>query len=212
MTLSPDEQTIYFQLSFFHGYVAMDRKTGKIIRLTRLPNLIPDTPRILYLLDSAHHGIAANPTGTKICVAGTMSDYATVVNVKTSKPSPLIKGGLKPYWVTQSWDGKHCLISWSGSDKVSKISYKTAKIVQTQTVGDHPQRIRNGFLRKSYVAGLGTVARAKPIAGSGLPPTVWEQRAGRLTRLIASSSRGSAGRRRSADRATLTPGAVRPGR
>ena len=56
---------------------------------------------LLYVLDSAHHGIAANPEGTKICVAGTMSDYAAVVNVKTSKPSPLIKGGLKPYWVTQ---------------------------------------------------------------------------------------------------------------
>ena len=174
MTLSPDEKTIYFQLSFFHGYVEMDRRTGKIKRLTRLPNLIPTTPRILYLLDSAHHGIAANPEGTKICVAGTMSDYATVVNVKNQRPSPLIKGGLKPYWVTQSWDGKHCLISWSGSDKVSKISYETAKIVQTQAVGDHPQRIRNGFLRTSYVAGLGTVDRAKPLAGSGLAPSVWE--------------------------------------
>ena len=84
-------------------------------------------------------------------------------------------GGLKPYWVTPSWDGKHCLISWSGSDKISKISYDTAKIVKTQAVGDHPQRIRNGFIRKSYVAGLGTVVtRAEPIAGSGLPPTAWE--------------------------------------
>lgn len=176
MTLSPDEKTIYFQLSYFHGFVEMDRATGKIRRLTRLPNLIPNTPRIMYLLDSAHHGIAANPQGTKICVAGTMSDYATVVNVRTRKPSPLIMGGLKPYWVTPSWDGKHCLISWSGSDKISKISYDTAKIVRTQAVGDHPQRIRNGFIRKSYVAGLGTVVtRAEPIAGSGLPPTVWER-------------------------------------
>ena len=175
MTLSPDEKTIYFQLSFFHGYVEMDRGTGKIKRVTRLPNLVPGTPRVLYLLDSAHHGIAANPKGNKICVAGTMSDYATVVDVKTQRPSPLIKGGLKPYWVTQSWDGEHCLISWSGSDKVSKISYKTAKIVQTQAVGDHPQRIRNGYLRKAYVAGLGAVARAKPLAGSALPPTSWER-------------------------------------
>ncbi len=175
MTLSPDEKTVYFQLSFFHGFVEMNLRTGKINRLTRLPNLIPNTPRPLYLLDSAHHGIAANPEGTKICVAGTMSDYAVVVNVKSSKRSPLIKGGLKPYWVTESWDGKHCLISWSGSDKVSKISYKTAKIVRSRKVGDHPQRVRNGFVRKSYVPGLGVAVRDDPLAGAGLPPTVWER-------------------------------------
>ena len=45
MTLSPDEKKLYFQLSFFHGFVEMDRRTGKIARVMRLPNLIPDTPR-----------------------------------------------------------------------------------------------------------------------------------------------------------------------
>ena len=134
----------------------MGRQTGKITRVTHLPNLVPSKPRELYVLDSAHHGIAANPSGTKLCVAGTMSDYAAVVNVKTSRPKPLLKGGKKPYWVTPSWNGKHCLISWSGTDSVSKISYRTAKIVKTVPVGDHPQRIRNGFLRKAYAAGLGT--------------------------------------------------------
>jgi DNA-binding beta-propeller fold protein YncE len=173
MTLSPDEKKIYFQLSFFHGYVEMSRKTGKITRVTRLPNLIPEVPRVAYLLDSAHHGIAANPDGDQICVAGTMSDYATVVDVRTSRPSPLIKGGLKPYWVTPTWDGKHCLISWSGSDEVSKISYRTAKIVQTQAVGDHPQRIRNGFLRTSYAAGLGVAGGSEHVRE--VAPTDWER-------------------------------------
>ncbi len=60
----------------------MNRRTGKITRVKRLPNLVPDTPREQYLLDSAHHGIAMNPRGTKICVAGTMSDYATVVDAQ----------------------------------------------------------------------------------------------------------------------------------
>ena len=119
-----------------------------------------------------------------------MSDYATVVNVKTRKPSPLIMGGLKPYWVTPSWDGKHCLISWSGSDKISKISYDTAKIVKTQAVGDHPQRIRNGFIRKSYVAGLGTAADA---AAPRAAPTDWERGRPRCGRSRA-ARRGSAGR------------------
>ncbi len=64
---------------------------------------------------------------------------------------------------------------WSGSDKVSKISYKTAKIVRSRKVGDHPQRVRNGFVRKAYVARLGVAVRDDPLAGAGLPPTVWER-------------------------------------
>ncbi len=155
MTLSPDEQTFYFQLSFLHGFVAMDRATGKIIRVKHLPNLVPDMPREQYLLDSAHHGIAMNPSGTKICVAGTMSDYATVVDAKTFERGPLLKRqGGKPYWVTQSWDGRYCYISWSGRDQVAKISYRTERIVQTVPVGDHPQRVRNGFVLRSLVPGL----------------------------------------------------------
>ncbi|MFA6297542.1 MAG: YncE family protein [Nocardioides sp.] len=154
LTLSPDEKKIYFQLSFFHGFVQMDRRTGRITHVRRLPNLIKDTPREQYLLDSAHHGIAMNPAGTKLCVAGTMSDYATVVDARTDKRSPLIKGGLKPYWVTPSWDGRYCYISWSGSDTVSRISYRTARIVSTTKVGDHPQRVRNGVIRKGLLAGL----------------------------------------------------------
>lgn len=155
MTLSPDEKTVYFQVSFFHGFLAMNLRTGKITKVKRLPNLIPNTPRELYLLDSAHHGIAMNPAGTKICVAGTMSDYATVVDTRSWKHSPLLKrGDGKPYWVTQSHDGRHCYISWSGTDQVSKISYRTGRIVRSAKVGDHPQRVRNGFVQKSLVAGL----------------------------------------------------------
>ncbi len=154
MTLSPDEKKFYFQLSFFHGFVELDRASGKITRVKHLPNLVKDTPREQYLLDSAQHGIAMNPRGTKICVAGTMSDYATVVDARTFERGTLIKGGLKPYWVTPSWDGRTCYISWSGSDKISKISYRTGRITQSVAVGDHPQRVRNGFVATSLVDGL----------------------------------------------------------
>jgi len=172
MTLSPDEKKFYFQLSFFHGFVELDRKSGKITRVKRLPNLVPNTPRPQYLLDSAHHGIAMNPRGTRICVAGTMSDYATLVDARTWHRTKLLKGGLKPYWVTPSWDGKYCYISWAGSDKISRISYRTARIQNSLFVGDHPQRIRNGFIQRSYVDGLGTAVASKPARTSG--PTAWE--------------------------------------
>ena len=173
MTLSPDEKKIYFQLSFFHGFLEMNRASGKITRVVRLPNLIPNLPRVAYLLDSAHHGIAMNPEGTRICVAGTMSDYATLVSTRTWKRSKLLKGGKKPYWVTPSWDGKHCYISWSGTDTVSKISYRTAKIVKTTKVGDHPQRVRNGLIRTGYLGSLGFNEASKPPRTDG--PTAWER-------------------------------------
>lgn len=154
LTMSPDAKQMYFQLSFFHGFVEMNRRTGRITRVRRLPNLVKDTPREQYLLDSAHHGIAMNPRGSRLCVAGTMSDYVTVVKRKDLRRGPLLKGGEKPYWVTPSYDGRYCYVSWSGSDTVSRISYRTRRIDKTVPVGDHPQRIRNGFVHRPFVAGL----------------------------------------------------------
>ena len=154
MTLSPDEKRVYFQVSFFHGYVTMNLRTGEIVDITRLPKRTEE-PRENYLLDSAHHGIALSPDGGALCVAGTMDDYAVVVDPRTGERGRLLvrKGG-KPYWVTQSGDGRYCYISWSGTDEVSRISYDTGRIVSTVTVGDHPQRIRNGVVDRSLVAAL----------------------------------------------------------
>jgi hypothetical protein len=155
MTLSPDERRVYFQVSFFHGYVEMNLRTGRVGGFTRLPNLVRDTPREQYLLDSAHHGIAMNPRGSRICVAGTMSDYATVVRARDGRRGRLLrKEDGKPYWVTPSRNGRFCYISWSGTDELSRISYRTGRINRTVRVGDHPQRVRNGFVARSLVAGL----------------------------------------------------------
>lgn len=177
ITISPDEEKFYFQLSFFHGFVELDRRSGRITRVKRLPNLVPELPRPAYLLDSAHHGIAMNPRGTRICVAGTMSDYATmVVPRRRWGHTKLLKGGLKPYWVTPSWDGRYCYISWAGSDTVSRISYRTARIVDTTRVGDHPQRVRNGFVQRSLVGGIGFADSSAPRRTS--VATAWETPAG----------------------------------
>ena len=154
MTLSPDEKRVYFQVSFFHGYVTMNLRTGKIVDITRLPKRTEE-PRENYLLDSAHHGIALSPDGGALCVAGTMDDYAVVVDPRTGERGRLlVREGGKPYWVTQSGDGRYCYISWSGTDEVSRISYDTGRIVSTVPVGDHPQRIRNGVVDRSLVAAL----------------------------------------------------------
>jgi len=152
MALSPDERFVYFQVSFFHGFVEYDLKRDRVTRVAHLPiaDAIKDLPREQYLLDSAHHGIAMNGRGTRLCVAGTMSDYAAIVSRKTFRYR-LIHGGDKPYWATTSANGRYCLVSWSGSDRISVISYKRKKEIARVPVGDHPQRVRNGTVRTRWL-------------------------------------------------------------
>jgi hypothetical protein len=84
-----------------------------------------------------------------------MSDYATVVDVRGRQRDRLLKReDGKPYWVTPSANGRYCYISWSGTDEISRIGYRTGRIERTVRVGDHPQRIRNGFVRRALVRGL----------------------------------------------------------
>jgi DNA-binding beta-propeller fold protein YncE len=145
MTLSPDERFLYFQVSFFHGFVEFDLQQDKPTRLAMLPvsAAAQKLRRDEYVLDSAHHGLAMNAAGTKLCVAGTMSDYAAVVDRATFN-TQIAAQGQKPYWATNSMDGKHCLVSFSGDDRVGVISYADAKEVASIPVGDHPQRMRTG--------------------------------------------------------------------
>ena len=151
MALSPNERFVYFQVSFFHGFVEYDLAQDRVLRVAQLPNLVPDMPREQYLLDSAHHGIAMNPEGTRLCVAGTMDDYAAIVNRGTFDYRLLQPGFTKPYWVTNSGDGRYCFISWSGSDRISAISYEDRRVVGTVRVGDHPQRMRMGVVTRTWL-------------------------------------------------------------
>lgn len=159
MAHTPDERFFYFQVSFFHGFVEYDMLTDRITRVATLPNFVPDMPREQYVNDSAHHGIAMNGAGTKLCVAGTMDDYAAIVSRKTFAYNIVadrrdVEG--KPYWSTTSKDGKYCYVSWSGADQMSVIDYATEREVARIDVGDHPQRIREGFVPAGWVAPTGT--------------------------------------------------------
>lgn len=183
MALSPDERTMSLQVSFFHGIVefALDKpdvagsadyetaalgedgvaepETGRVVRLIKLPNLVPDVPREQYVLDSAHHGIAMNESGRKLCVSGTMSDYAALVNPRTGDRK-IFRGDArflrnreysKPYWATEG-PGNTCWMSMSGSDMVTVIDFRTERVIAEVAVGDHPQRVREGRIRERIVA------------------------------------------------------------
>jgi YVTN family beta-propeller protein len=156
MALAPDERYVYLQVSFFHGFVEFDtqardrRRTyvgeplvGKVRRVVPLPDRTGGLLREQYLLDSAHHGLAINRRGTKLCAAGTMSDYAAIVN-RTTLHRRIVDVGAKPYWSTNNPTGDECWVSVSGDDKVVVIDYRDAAVVAEIPVGNHPQRVREG--------------------------------------------------------------------
>ncbi|NUV66433.1 YncE family protein [Streptomyces sp. CAI-121] len=139
---SPDFSKLYFQVSYFNGFLEYDVATDKITRARTLPkNPATSDDRTSFVNDSRHHGMSMNPDGSKLCVAGTMDDYATVVDRTSFKEGPLVAAS-KPYWATISGDGRACVISESGADQVTAIDFATGEKVTSVPVGDHPQRIR----------------------------------------------------------------------
>ena len=91
-----------------------------------------------------------NPKGTRLCAAGTMDDYAAIVRRKTFAYK-IAAHGEKPYWATNSGDGRYCFVSVSGEDKVAVISYARERQVATIPVGDHPQRMRMGVVSQAWL-------------------------------------------------------------
>ena len=152
MAIAPKERFLYFQVSFFHGFVEYDLRKDRVTRLAHLPlsEEAAHLKREDYLLDSAHHGLAINPKGTKLCSAGTMSNYAAITSRRTFS-AKIIPVGIRPYWSTNSADGRYCFVSVAGNDRVAVISYAKEEKVATIKVGDHPQRMRTGRVRKAFV-------------------------------------------------------------
>ncbi|MFC5056284.1 YncE family protein [Saccharothrix xinjiangensis] len=150
VAFTPDESTLYFQVSFFNGFLEYDVAGDRVTRLKELPkNPGTSDDRTTFVNDSRHHGMSMSPAGDKLCVAGTMDDYATVVDRASLREGPLVPAA-KPYWATVSGDGRACVISESGADQVTAIDFATGRKLLSVPVGDHPQRVRVGHVPQGW--------------------------------------------------------------
>jgi len=161
MAVADDERFVWFQVSFFFGFVEYDLVADRVARLARLPpGAAEGLRREQYVLDSAHHGLTINPENTRLCVAGTMSNYAAIVDRRSFRHTTIPIGD-KPYWSTNSGDGRSCFVSVSGNDDVAVIDYASERLVARIPVGDHPQRMRMGRIANE------ALGAAPPAAGPG---------------------------------------------
>ncbi|MGM1063701.1 YncE family protein [Saccharothrix sp. Mg75] len=155
VSFTPDGSKMYFQVSFFHGFLEYDVAADRITRVKELPkNPATTDDRTAYVNDSRHHGVSMSPAGDKLCVAGTMDEYATVVDRATLAQGPLVPAA-KPYWATVSGDGRACVISESNADRVTAIDFATGRKIVSVPVGDHPQRVRVGHVPAGWTGPTG---------------------------------------------------------
>jgi hypothetical protein len=198
MAVAPDQRWIYFQVSYYHGIVEFDTqapdidgkvtytaggipepRVGTVTRLIPLPNKVPKMPLEEYVNDSAHHGLAMNQAGTKLCAAGTMDDYAAMVDRESGEfrlynDETTGHGYKKPYWSTEGL-GNTCWISLSDSDSVAVLDFGSGDELAYLPVGDHPQRIRHGYVPESVISSwteVGTNPGPNHTGSGGLIPQV----------------------------------------
>ncbi|GCD41891.1 YncE family protein [Streptomyces paromomycinus] len=147
---TPDETLLYFQVSYFNGLIEYDIKRDIITRIKTLPgNVATTSDRKAWVNDSRHHGIAISPDGTRLCIAGVMDNYATIIDRETLNEGPLIPAS-KPYWATVTGDGTAAVISESAANRVTAINFTTGRRGASTDVGKHPQRIRLGHILTSW--------------------------------------------------------------
>src|SRR5690606_14409825 len=148
----------YAQLSYLNGFVEYDLTAGKIARTVEMPlsdraaAMSPDD----YPQNSAHHGMAMNADESRLCVAGTISDYVSIV----SRPGLTTDGtvhyepGALPYWTQTGPNGHDCYVSLSEKNQISVIDCRTARAAARLAAGPYPRRERAATLTPEAVGSL----------------------------------------------------------
>jgi DNA-binding beta-propeller fold protein YncE len=138
--ISADQRKAWVQLTRLHGFVELDLLEGRVTKTIHLP-VPPGVSAQRDFPHTAHHGIALNPDGTRLCVAGTVADYAAILSVPELDLLATVPVGSEPSWAITSLDGQFCFVSSRKSDTVSVISFDDGRELARIKVGTYPQRM-----------------------------------------------------------------------
>jgi YVTN family beta-propeller protein len=138
--ISADESKAWVQLTRLHGLVELDLREGRVTKTIHLPVPAGVTAQQDFP-HTAHHGLALNPAGTRLCAAGTVADYVAVLSVPELDLLASVPVGREPSWAITSLDGRYCYVSSRKSDTVSVISFDNGREVTRIKVGRYPQRM-----------------------------------------------------------------------
>jgi DNA-binding beta-propeller fold protein YncE len=150
---TPDERILYTQLSYQNAVIKYDLQAKR--EITRIEHPFSEFGMSTYATydefphDSARHGLALSPDGTKLCDCGTVDNTVAIIDTSDMSLVKMIDVGMVPYWATNSPDGQYCFVSMSGDDTISVIDYEAAEQVTVVPVGDFPQRSRLGRIAES---------------------------------------------------------------
>ena len=138
--ISADERKAWVQLTRMHGFVELDLREGRVTKTIHLP-VPPGVSAQQDFPHTAHHGIALNPEGTRLCVAGTVADYVAILSVPALDLLSTVPVGSEPSWAITSLDGRFCYVSSRKSDTISVISFDDGRELARIEVGTYPQRM-----------------------------------------------------------------------
>lgn len=154
--ITPDEKTMYAQLSYLNGVIRYDLVNGKITTTVDEPlsafAKATYASRDEYPHDSAHHGLALSGDGSRLCDAGTIDNTVSIITTADMKVQSTVDVGLVPYWATTSVDGNVCFVSLSGDNVVSVVDYASGQVLTRVPVGKFPQRNRIGQVPNSVLS------------------------------------------------------------
>jgi len=138
--ISSDEKKAWVQLTRLHGLVELDLEEGRITKTIHLP-VAPGVTAQVDFPHTAHHGLALTPDGSRLCAAGTVSDYAALLSVPALDLIATTPIPGEPSWIIASLDGRYCYVSARKGNTVSVLSTDDGRELARIDVGNYPQRM-----------------------------------------------------------------------
>lgn len=155
---SPDEKTLYAQLSNLHGVIAYDLAGRKMLKKLDLP-IGAGVTSADWQFDAPHHGLTITRDGRTLCLAGRASDYAALVRTPELSLIATVPVGDAPGWSEMADSDRVCLLANSKSDDLSVVSLAERKEIARVKMGDGPKHITLARVPADVLAGAAARSR-----------------------------------------------------